>query len=361
MTLLLLLLPMACHKGADPVDTGERPVTMEISSWTREGPAPWDGLAVAWRWERPTSDTGDPEVEPVEDDGAHPPLVLDAAGSPVDLVLRPPPYVDTPTWVGEPELDSGTYTLAGVDGEDRSWDETFTVEPWGRDPAFAGQDLTGRNWLLDPGSITMGGVSSIVGLLLEDMPFYLDILSVSDGEATFRMVSEAGDSQCELFTGTGTLSDTGELSWAAPSLDLASSVALPTWDASLSAGFSADGNALAGLTLAFTLDSYALSDAMSSTSDPTDICDSTEGVGAPCGPCPEGEHQTCLDLALYGGRMDAVHVELSDELAPCTTAWDITGWGWACASTGGGPAPWATLAVMGLVATLRRRPQRRTP
>ena len=41
---VLLLLTTACDKP--PIDSGSPPETLEVHNWTREGPAPWDGLFV---------------------------------------------------------------------------------------------------------------------------------------------------------------------------------------------------------------------------------------------------------------------------------------------------------------------------
>lgn len=359
LPLFFALCTLACDRS-DETGT-ECPPERTLDSLVREGPAPWDGLWFLLEEQDTHRDQDACVTDPMDDGttvrGEGTPLVLDATGTPVPLSLREGPYQDAPTWIPDSDLAAGSYTLAGQDGEDLGWDAPFTVEPFGRDPAFDPASVAGRTFQLDDESVS--GRPAIRGWeYLFDGALYLRLGEPSDGQVDFTvaLANGADPSYCSVFQGTAALSDTGELTWSQPSLTLSTSPALEATDLSLHLGFSADGIQAAGGVAGLGVDTEPITSLWSSTTETT-ACEVLEDLGAdPCVPCPSTGLPTCAELAIYGARFYLTDDPVPADLEPCGLDWSAvdSDCGGCAASPGTGGPLWMVLALL-TVGRRRRR------
>lgn len=365
-----LFLLAACDKEETPTETGE-PSPSCTAAWQLddlrfEGAAPWDGISLDARSCVGTWDEEDGVCKVAGDCGSPqstPPLVVDATGTPVVLVLREPPYTSSPAYVAEGGFPPGTYKVVGADQVDMGWNEGFKVDPIGVDPAFDPSVLEGRTWLLDSTSVDGGAVETV----FEASPhthYYLQVEPRADGRADFEIRlknDEKADDPwyCRLLVGTGTLSETGEFLWTTESLTLDSKPPIQAYDVSIHLGFAADGSAVGGLQAKMLADTWELSSWAYEDHDTGGLCELAQSLGGdPCQPCPDaGAHPTCNPIAIYGATMAQSAEVFPEELEDCSVLWSDADFSCelGCAAAGGRSTAWGTAILAGLAALVRRR------
>lgn len=327
----------ACEPEKEPP---EDTAPSQVLTWSYVvGPAPWDGLLIGLSPEDPTAE----------------PYVLDADGAAVELELRDTPYVSPPLWGGPDGLAPGDYTLAGWNGEDHGLTEVFTVGEYGvgldLDPAL----LTGRTYELDPASVWLGGLH--VEGFIEDARIFL-IFDAADADGTdFRVLVRDDALTCQALHGAAGLDADGLLTWSSMAEALSTEPAMNAEDLTLLAGFSPDGERIAGAQLRATVDTREMSAYVYESDDPTGLCEAwANAFGATCLACEDGV-SACVDFAFYGGQLARVDEAFEEELQTCQVLLEedlIPECSCASDGRGGAASGWAALGL-GLALAARRR------
>lgn len=366
MTLAALLCSGCLADCDEPLDTqedcgAEGPRQEDFQT---VGAAPWDGVIL----DLEPDDCGRPTL-----DDAQAIELRQADGTAVDLALSDCGQ----RWLGVPEIPPGTWTelfLPGLDyGPEGTRDATLplpeplVIEPFGRDPSFSASALEGKAFLLDDqAGLECEGLGELARLALPG-PAWLQITAVQEDRVGFRLVQvlEQGDLDgCVYLEDTATLSATGELLWQADHLTLATDPEIPAWDLALHLGFDGDAEEAAGAELSATLDLQHLTGRQVGGTDTApldwqDYCEITASLGKPCGPCPEGDLESCVHMRLFGSRATAGVLPIdTTDIPACQVALqtDIPSCNFGCASAPGRRVPLAVLALLGLALWRRRRP-----
>ena len=322
MSVLLLWLAACTGPGADTgptIDTGwftEEPDPECTDTVLSTAPA---ADAQDWYWRSP------PVVQAATDErDVYSATLRDAAG--VDIAT-------TPRWVAnqlildlETPLDASTdYELVTTDCRGRSV-HPFRTGPLGEALTLGPTDLTGRAYAVDIGGARWEeppGIGALMGLYFSD-PILIgvewsspDVLDLLGGQG----VEISG--QVTQFTSQPTWDfpiadfDTAPFfSAQAPSITIEfNDVALIIHEFRLEATFSADGSVMGGGWVSGLGDTRYLGPVLNQGDNPDAACNITEGFGAECIACPDGEPY-CLPMSArdaQGTWVEGLRLERQDD------------------------------------------------
>jgi hypothetical protein len=316
------------------------------------GPAPWDPYAVS-----------DQRPVLVDEDGLLPlvPYVTDVVSAEAGL------FAVTPEQPGGRITSLGGWGPGDAAGWDRELcpqmrtfepsDESWTIGEHGRVEGFVPERALGA-WSLDDG-VALGFGDLLPGFVYG---LRLEVLSVADGRAAFRIVAPYfdGDGECVVLADHGDLSSTGELTWSTDARIVvpAEPAPLVVYHPRIRIGFDADGTSAAGG------EAGALVDVRATDGMDLDVCELSANFGAPCVPCPDDGEPWCLTLAALAYQGDpAPDVEVGAPLPLCGADFtaevpeidlDCGGWdGTLCVG--------ASVIVVAPLRRLRRRERRGAP
>jgi len=317
---LPLCLLVACDSAGDSAAC-EASEVYDIDEWfilggIYGGGAPWDPL-----WTDPlVADRGEPSgvlvpviggvhawaVEPFLD----PPLVTESSHlyrlveEPVDTTL-----VAVGAWAGPPEpiFEIDEDDCAGP--EPPRWypmGDRWDVRHYGRAQDFDPESAVGR-WDLTPNLVLVGGDDGYTALIDQYLSLSLEILSVAEGKAEFRVISH-DDGSCVVLHDQGTLSATGEFTWSKVRIDAETEPApLVIYDPSLRLGFDGSEFAAGG-------EGSAIVDVRASEGGEFDVCRQFADL---CGPCADDSHESCLPLAAFSWTAVRVADATGRDLPSC--------------------------------------------
>lgn len=365
---LFLFAPLFVFAGCGPECDLESDCTLEpvLHTFDVWGTAPWDPLemevaegAVSW------SQDGCNCESLYESTWEAIPTVHDAAGTAVSMERMDVPTDHDHPWVAEDDYEPGEYTLVGIEGTDYGWNESFTVEAYGYDEAFTPADVEGRVYRLDPDSVRGSIMDAIMGILADDNLYFLEVGEVDGEQVEVRLVWELDDGSddpavCEMVSGQGTLSETGELWWTIDEVDLTTEPTIPAQDLLLHLGWQAGGEQAGGVHAEMVVDTYDVSVTLSDDDDPYNVCQMIAGLGGEdCYPCGDQEEPTCTTLALYAATAEVAESSFEEDLDACGLMFSEDGL--SSCSTGvrprSGGLALALLVLLGL-AGRRRAPRR---
>jgi hypothetical protein len=344
---MLLLATLGCWSGpaspSPPEKVEEAPPAVLVEGWRVWGEAGWDPLSFG------LSDSG------VEETAW--PIVRDEAGDerPYDRVVDRGGNLDW--FVPRETLAPGEYELESIVGADELVEESYTVLPYGADPAFDPANVIGR--VYQPDSDTFAIVApQVIGeygrSYLADTA--LQIRSVDEAGAHFRIAASLdGESWCDVLRATGTLSPTGLLTWSLDALEVPTDPA-PTHveDLRLRLGFLADGSAAGGVEGNAVVDLAVLA----ALGD--DPCDLAASFGAHCWDCMGDRSYSCMDATFYAGTLAPTSLVLPDDLPSCGVDLEETSDAITC-DFGGSLCAFAFVPSVFLVGAALRRRRRRRP
>ena len=268
------------------------------------GQAPWDPMRA--------------EVEPEEGEDYIVAAEVDGEALDEELTL---PSVGGYAWRSSAGLEAGEHTITHP--EDATISETVTVVDYGRQEGFDAKTITGVRYALDLKTVWTAVPAGLGDLLLTFVDgVWLTVEEVDGEEALFVVdVQMEGESVCRALRGWGTLSETGELSWEVPLLELEFDQGnAPLEDLHIRGGWLADGSVLGGAESGATLHTGLLSRYLmaedTGLADEGALCETLAGFGIDCYDC-DGDGELCADLQIHAGLMYLDEGGLSDEPASC--------------------------------------------
>ncbi|MFT4977540.1 MAG: hypothetical protein ACI8S6_003445 [Myxococcota bacterium] len=161
---------------------------------------------------------------------------------------------------------------------------------------------------------------------------------------------------CRPLAATGTLSETGELSWAVDEMDITAEQGdIPMRDFSLHGGWLGDDSAVGGVEATAVIHTALLSAELITNGQPEDLCGLLEGFGMECFDCV-GDGPYCADVRLHAGVMvPDTETIVPDPLPDCGLDLDEAGdFNISCDFPDISCAA-ATFGIFGLAGLVRRR------
>lgn len=290
-TTLLALLLAGCAKGTEKPDT-DTGVAPDIDIYTT-GSAPWDPYFTRIDYDRAPTE----RVAPL----------LDGAEASVALSDHEGVYA----WRADGDLAEGTHTLTYGDQT-----ATLIVEPYGIDSAFSAEAIVGQVYELDMETLWFsrsGPIGSVLDVVVDSL--YLSVDSVDGDQAAFSIFAQEGGSTCAALRATGTLSETGQLSWSEDELVINTKQGeVSMWDLSLRVGWLADGSVAGGAETAATVHTALLSQEIligdtGGPGDPGEICAYfSNGLSLECYDC-DGDGEYCTDIIAHSAVLYPVDDE----------------------------------------------------
>ena len=291
-------------KDKDPQDLDSAAPDLTERALLVSGQAPWDPVRAT--------------VEPEEGDDYL--VAAEVDGEALDEALSYP-SVGEYAWRSSAGLAAGEHTFAHP--EDTTISETITVIDYGRQDGFDAKRITGVRYAMDMQSVWAAVPAGLGDLLLDFIDgVWLTVEEVDGEEALFVVdVQLSGESACRALRTRGTLSETGELSWAVPLLELElDQGTAPLEGLHIRGGWLADGSVLGGAESGATLHTGLLSRYLmagdTGLADEDELCEALANFGIACYDC-SGDGALCADLQIHAGLMAPDGSEHSDALMSC--------------------------------------------
>ena len=205
----------------------------------------------------------------------------------------------------------------------------FTTSELG-EPLESDLDLLGLSWIVDPvgGEYLEGsGFAALMGSVF-DRDLVVQVTDVDGPELTMRLgvANESGSAQDECFrTVEVTAVDLTEepyLQFFSSHINVqAFNGSLSLHDVDLTGTISSDADTFGGVEYSMMVDVADLVSVMK-LADVDSLCYMAANLGSECGPCPEGDTDSCIPVVAEGlvaplAGLDVVHVEETNAIEGC--------------------------------------------
>jgi hypothetical protein len=235
----------------------------------------------------------------------------------------------TITYLPDDPLEPDTTYMVALDYCYAQPEIRFTTSGLG-EPLETNLDLLGASWIVNPigGEYLEGsGFASIMALVF-DRDLLVQVIDIDGADLTMRLgvADESGNEQDECFrTVDVTAVDFSEepyFQYDSSRMSVQSfNGSLTLHDVDLTGTISSDADTFGGIEFSMMVDVADLVSVMK-LADVDSLCYMAENLGSDCGPCPEGDSDSCIPVVAHGlvgpmAGLDVVHVEETNTIAGC--------------------------------------------